>query len=369
MIRSNLPTNLLAASLFLGAGCGSAEIEDDIAGEVGAWHYAEPASDGVQPADEENLRLDGHESESALSCTAPPAAGPLIGWASAAGGTTGGGNAAPVLVTTASAFQTAIGDDTPRVVHVQGTLSTTSQFNVGSNKTIVGLCGAELRGSVNISGRRNVILRNLKIVGNNCKDSPNDCGGGADAVHVDRADHLWFDHLDISDGSDGNLDQTHGVDYVTISWSKFWYSTRRRDKQNGDSGHRFSNLFAASDSDAGNYRITFHHVWWADNIRQRMPRGRFGQVHIFNSLYSSAGNDYCISSGYKAKLLVENNVFRGVNNPHDYDGGDLRATGNVYKSTTGKKNANGKAFTPGYAYTLDSTGSLEATIRAKAGPH
>jgi pectate lyase len=306
--------------------------------------------------------------ESLTSCTAPPPAGPILGWASAAGGTTGGGTTPPVTVTTASAFQAAVADDTPRVVFVQGKLSTSSSFNLGSNKTIVGLCGAELRGSVNISGKRNIILRNLKIVGFNCSDSPKDCGAGADAVHVERADHLWFDHLDISDGSDGNLDQTRGVDYVTISWSKFSYSSRRRDDAHGESGHRFSNLFAASDRDAGSYRITFHHVFWADNIRQRMPRGRFGQVHIFNSLYASSGNDYCISSGYKAKMLVENNIFLGVANPHDVDGGDLRASGNVYKRTTGKRNSNGKAFTPGYAYALDSTSGLEAAIRSGVGP-
>lgn len=358
----------LVTSLFFVAGCGPAELEGEPSGGIGAEHSSERRAADAPPTQEPIL---GEEpgGESSLSCTAPPAAGPLLGWATAAGGTQGGGSTTPVVVTTAAAFQTAVGDDTPRVVHVQGRLSTTSQFNIGSNKTIVGMCGAELRGSVSISGKRNVILRNLKIVGFNCSDSPDDCGAGADAIHVERADHLWFDHLDISDGSDGNLDQTHGVDYVTISWSKFWYSSKRRDKDSGESGHRFSNLFAASDTDSGNYRITFHHVFWADNIRQRMPRGRFGQVHIFNSLYASAGNDYCISSGYKAKTLVENNIFSGVANPHDHEGGDLRATGNVYKSTTGKKNSNGKAFTPGYSYSLDSTASLEAAIRAGVGPH
>jgi pectate lyase len=366
MVRSTL----LATSLLIAAGCGPADLalEGEPSGDVGAEHAAARAGAGILLAQEPIPLTEERAEESSLSCTTPPAAGPLIGWASAAGGTQGGGSAAPVTVTTAVAFQTAVGDDTPRVVYVQGKLSTTSQFSIGSNKTIVGLCGAELRGSVSISGKRNIILRNLKIVGFNCSDSPDDCGAGADAVHVERADHLWFDHLDIADGSDGNLDQTRGVDYVTISWSKFSYSTKRRDKDNGDSGHRFSNLFAASDTDSGNYRITFHHVFWADNIRQRMPRGRFGQIHIFNSLYASAGNDYCISSGYKAKTLVENNIFSGVASPHDYDGGDLRASGNVYKSTTGKKNSNGKAFTPGYAYALDSTSSLEAAIRAGVGP-
>ena len=104
------------------------------------------------------------------------------------------------------------------------------------------------------------------------------CKKGEDAMPLsDGAHHLWLDHCDISDGSDGNLDITGGADSITISWTKFSYSAPR------PSGHRFCNLIGNDDvmaTDAGHLRITFHHDWWAENVSQRMPRVRNGQVQV-----------------------------------------------------------------------------------------
>src|SRR4029077_12714759 len=136
---------------------------------------------------------------------------------------------------------------------------------------------------------------------------------GADAFTItNSAHHVWIDHCSISDGSDGNLDITDGSDYITISWTKFWYSAQRT----GD--HQFCNLIGAADdvsSDVDHFKVTFHHDWWADNVAERMPRVRYGQVHVFNNLYTAAGNHYCIGVGVDANLLVENNAFVGVQTP------------------------------------------------------
>jgi pectate lyase len=293
----------------------------------------------------------------------------MIGWASEGGATTGGGDATPVVVTTADELEAAIEGSAARVIHVKGSLTTSDRFVIGSNKTIVGICGAELRGAIAISGQQNVILRNLKIVGKNCADSPNECGAGDDAIGVTGSHHLWFDHLDVSDGSDGNLDMTNASDYITISWTKFWYSTERTDPEQGASGHRFANLIAGSDTDAGEYRITFHHNWWADNVNQRMPRTRYGDIHVFNNLYTASGNSYCVNAGYEARLLVENNVFVGVNDPHLVStGGALLARGNAYEDTSGQRQATGAAFTPPYTHSVDPTAGLEDLIRTGVGP-
>ncbi len=309
-------------------------------------------------------------------CMTPPTASPSVGWASvnASGvnGTTGGGDGTPVVVTSASSLSSNISGNTARVIYVNGSLS--GSFSIGSNKTIVGVCGAQLKGHIEVNGSSNVIVRNIKIVGNNCSDSPQDCSSGADAVSVTNdAHHVWFDHTDISDGSDGNFDINHRSDYITISYTKFSYSSARTDPQAGSSGHRFSNLISSSDSDtsdAGHLRITFHHDWWEKNVDQRMPRTRFGRIHVFNNLYTTSGNLYCTSSGYQASLLVENNVYIGVKNPLEVrDGGDMRATGNVFTNTSGTSSANGSGFTPGYTYTLDATSGLEASLRAEVGPH
>ena len=320
-------------------------------------------------------RHDGAAGTGGASCMTPPPASPLVGWASVnmmnQNGTTGGGTATPVIVTTAAAFTTQVAGTTPRVIHVMGSL--TGSFPIGSHKTIIGICGAELRGHVGFSGSVNVIMRNIKMVGYNCSDSPNDCSGGDDAITVGNSSHhIWFDHMDVSDGSDGNLDVTSGSDFVTISWTKFSYSTMRTDPEQGASGHRFSNLIGSADNvpaDVGHLNVTFHHDWWAQNINQRMPRTRRGNIHVFNNLYTPVGNSYCTNSGFETHLLVENNVYVGVNNPLSPDAnGDMLARGNVFTNTTGTTTANGTGFTPPYTYTADATSGLQATIMSQVGP-
>jgi alpha-tubulin suppressor-like RCC1 family protein len=68
-------------------------------------------------------------------------------------------------------------------------------------------------------------------------------------------------------------------------------------------------------------RLTFHHNWWGDNILEEMPRVRHGQVHIFNNYYSPSGNNYRIGAGWMSKLVVENNVFDGANEPGEIETG------------------------------------------------
>jgi pectate lyase len=322
------------------------------------------------------------------SCTTPPAMDPVVGWASVNGmnqnGTTGGGNATPQIVTTLSAFQTAVSGTTPAVVYLNAVLAP-AKVAVGSNKTIVGICGAELHGHLGLSASANVIVRNLKIVGygvGDCTldpsfDSTVGCSSGADAVSITKAaHHIWFDHCDISDGTDGNLDINAGSDFITISWTKFHYTPRTDNVGNdstGTSGHRFSNLIGSADDvpeDVGHLNVTWHHDWWADNVNQRMPRTRRGQIHVVNNLFTSTGNSYCTNSGFETHLLVENNVYIGVKNPLSPDAnGDMLARNNVFTNTTGTTTASGAGFTPPYSYTPAATGALEAAIRSGAGPH
>jgi pectate lyase len=142
---------------------------------------------------------------------AAPTGGP-IGWAAVAGNgvttTTGGDGGATVTVTTLADLNAAVLGSTPRVVQISEQI-TGSVTSIAANKTLVGLPGASIHGHLQLGASVNVIVRNLTIVGNNCTDSPTDCSMGADAITIDnRAHHIWFDHDDISDGSDGNLDIT-----------------------------------------------------------------------------------------------------------------------------------------------------------------
>ena len=335
-----------------------------------------------------SVAMGGSAAGGASSCLTPPPASPLMGWAAVdalnTNGTTGGGDATPVVVTTLAAFKTAVSGTNAAVVYLNAKLAP-GAVSIGSNKTIVGVCGAEFHGHLGVSSSSNVIIRNLTIVGYAVGDCTLDpafdatvgCSSGADAVSVtNAAHHVWFDHCDISDGTDGNLDINAGSDYITISWTKFHYTPRTDTVGNdstGANGHRFSNLIGSADTvttDAGHLNVTWHHDWWADNVNQRMPRTRFGQIHVVNNLYTSVGDSYCTNSGYQAHLLVENNVYIGVKNPLSPDAnGDMLARNNVFTTTSGTTTATGTGFTPPYSLTPEATSTLEAAIRSGAGPH
>ncbi len=306
----------------------------------------------------------GGLSTQGITCTPQTWDAQPIGWATVSGGTTGGGSGTPAVVTTLAQFNSAARGTNPVVIHVSGRLS--GNAVIGSNKTIWGLCGAEIDGTIDMTGSTNVIMRNLKVVGLNCTDSPSDCSSGSDAIHVDSsAKHLWFDHDDISDGSDGTLDITHGSDLITISWTKFHYSGRRA----GD--HQFCNLIGHADTngaeDTGHLNVTFSHVWWADNIDQRMPRVRFGKVHVFNSLYTAVGDSFCIEVGVNCNIRYENNVFQGVNTPVFTNNSNAASIIQAIGNQGSALNLGGSAFVPPYPYVLDATSSVAATVMAGAG--
>ena len=90
----------------------------------------------------------------------------------------------------------------------------------------------------------------------------------------------------------------------------------------GGGGHHFSNLVGGGDQatgDAGHLRVTWHHNWWADNVVERQPRVRFGQNHLYNNLWTSNGDNYCVGVGFNSNVLTENNVFierRGSDQQH-----------------------------------------------------
>lgn len=305
----------------------------------------------------------------------------LIGWAAVAGNglttTTGGGNATPILATNIAHLKSLASDGTPRVIQLSGTYVTgSSPVEIANNKTLIGVDKfATIQGGINVSsGRYNIIVKNLNILGVGVTAAT---GSPVDAIAVRSAHHIWFDHLNIADGPDGNLDLTIGTDYVTVSWCKFWYTTPGRD-------HRLSNLIGnsstATATDTGKNNVTYHHNWFSTNVDQRMPRGLFGNIHIFNSYYNAPGNSYCIGSGSWASILVENNYFKNVKSPHQSNDGNpsyIVATGNVYDATTGNQHTgllnadpsgNPVPFTPPYTYTLDAAANIPSIVTQGAGP-
>jgi pectate lyase len=312
-----------------------------------------------------------------VMCPAAPA-DTLIGWATQGGMTTGGGNGSPVTITSVSGSN--VTDNTARVLQFTGTLSGT--VNLGSNKTLQGMgATATINGKINLDGVSNVILRNFRL---------NASSSGDDGITILDSDHIWINHLEIYDAEDGNMDITNGSDYITVSWTKFRYSSA------GD--HNFSNLIGSDDSDSGSYRITFHHNWWANNVLERMPRVRFGQVHVFNNLYGigtgAASNDHCVRAAHEADVRVESNYFDIVRTPHEIaeDNGTAVMTATTCANNTsvgspagcnieylslntgGNPASRGTAFTPPYQYqssmtVADCVKAHVSNAQTGAGPH
>jgi pectate lyase len=304
----------------------------------------------------------------------------LVGWASESGDgddtTTGGQGGQEVTATSAQQLMDYASSADPLVIRISGTIAV-PRVEVASNKTLIGVGNdATIEGGLRIRGKstseyvHNVIVSNLHVNG-----ATSDVDG--DAVQIHYAHHVWVDHCEIWDAADGNLDIVHASNWVTVSWTKFHYTSNAPDQN-----HRFCNLIGHSDSnaseDTGRLKVTFHHDWWADGAIERMPRVRFGQVHVFNSYYSAKGNNYAVGAALQARVVVENNVFDDVTHPHIfYDGettAQMVAEGNLYVGASasnpseGQQSGQGTAFDPPYDYTLDPANGVAAVVKANAGP-
>ncbi|HHY84150.1 MAG TPA: hypothetical protein GYA07_01250 [Verrucomicrobia bacterium] len=287
-----------------------------------------------------------------------------VGFAGVAGTLTGGAGGPTQTVSSSAQFISAVTATGPRVVQVSGQIdlngSGTGSVNIQSDKTIVGLgTNATVLGQLQISGRSNVIIRNLIISNNGEAES-------LDGVRiVNGSHHIWVDHCTFVDCGDGELDNTVGADYITISWCKFYYTR--------DNGHNFVNLIAASDFDSGNYRITFHHNWYSTMCRQRMPMSRYGTVHLFNNFYNSPGNGYCSNARTNAQFLSEHNVYRDVRDPiFKESNGRIRTVGNLYQNCTGRIDPGTDVLDPiltppPYPYNLDPADLVPFIVTNNAG--
>jgi pectate lyase len=281
------------------------------------------------------------------------------------GHTTGGEGGPVITISNVAEFISAVNQTGPYVVQVQGTLSLGSGYiNVQSDKTILGLgTNATLIGDLSLdNGAHNVIFRNLFFT------NPSGAGDG-DGLTIQHSHHVWVDHCTFYDCTDGELDITHGCDFMTVSWCKFFYTF--------DSGHNFVNLIGHDDAngaeDAGRLHVTFHHNWWSTLCRERMPRVRFGHVHSYNNYFNAPGNNYCIRAALESQILIEGDYFENVSRPWEKfitpgTTSKVWAVGNALVNVTGQTDPGADpVFTVPYTYTLDATSDLPSVITNSAG--
>jgi pectate lyase len=279
------------------------------------------------------------------------------GYATQNGGTTGGGNATPLIVSTAAAFQSAVNNNTPAVIIVNGIL-TVGTVSIGSNKTIMGantnsgLTG----GTIRVQGS-NYIFQNLTI-------GP----ASGDTFEISGARNVFVTKCEFYGSTDELCSIVRAADFVTVSWSKFHFP-------NSDS-HSFAHLIGNGDdvfTDRDKLHVTLHHNWYTEGVEGRMPRVRFGHVHIYNNFFNSVGNGYCIGIGVECNIRVENSHFESINNAWaDYGG-----TSNGELGWSGLKFVNCSqptfmpntfpVFTPPYPYSMDPVDNVKALVMAGAG--
>jgi len=287
-----------------------------------------------------------------------------LGFASLNGGTTGGGDVPAVTVTSASQFRAVATQSGAANIHVVGTLDV-GAVQVGSNKTIFGATpDSALIGSLQLSDADNVIIRNLTL------SNPNDEGEG-DAITLRRSTNVWIDHNNLTDAPDGVLDIVQQSDFVTVSWNKFYYT----EDWAANNAHRFAMLIGNGDNvteDEGKLRVTLHHNDWGQNVQERMPRVRYGDVHVFNNYFNTPGNNYAVRIAIASELLIENNSFENVDDPFEKfitsgTAGLAEASGNLFVNSGGSMDAGDDVFTPPYDYTLDDAADVKGMVQASAG--
>ena len=279
---------------------------------------------------------------------------------------TGGAGGPVVTVSTAADFGTYVQSPDTYIVQVSGIIDLVTiggTVSIQSNKTIRGIgTSPTIMGNLRfVYDSNNIIIERLTIT------NPPPGYGEGDGISVkDRITNLFITHCTFYNCADGCIDITNESDYVTVSWCKFYYFSQI--------SHCFVNLIGADDADyadRGKLHVTFHHNWWADGCYSRMPRVRFGRVHVYNNYYSCTDNDYCAAAAKESQLLIENNYYNNVDCPYAYwlfsPYGKLKAVGNIFYNFTWSNFDMGGIFTPPYSYTLDTGADVKSIVMAGAG--
>jgi len=283
--------------------------------------------------------------------------------------TTGGAGGATVTASNAVQFKSYVESYSTYIVEVSGIIDLNSvggRVSIRSNKTIKGICpGTTIIGQLGFKDyASNVIIERLNIT------APQDIlYNDRDGISIkERVSNIFITKCTLYECADGCIDITEASDNVTVSWCKFYYVSQP--------SHRFVNLIGADDGasgDMGKLHVTFHHNWWYSLCHERMPRVRFGQVHVYNNYYSCVGNDYCVRAAKESQLLIENNYFEHVDDPYEIyitDGntGKIKALDNIFVSCTDDGvPGTDDVFTPPYSYSLDSAISVPSIVQIGAG--
>jgi pectate lyase/pectin methylesterase-like acyl-CoA thioesterase len=196
------------------------------------------------------------------------------------------------------------------------------------------------------------------------------------------ASRIWVDHCTFDDGDrpdanaatllgrrmqhhDGLLDITRGASFITVSWNHF-------------AQHDKTSLVGGSDrhtEDEGRLKLSFHHNLW-EQTRERSPRVRFGQVHLFNNLHlvhEASAFGYSIGVGHRADVLSQHNVWdvppelNATRLVRRLGTGLLHDEGSLMNGQPVALSDNAASWLPPYALRPDPAHQAAARVRAGSG--
>ena len=290
---------------------------------------------------------------------------------------TGGGNATPTLVSTVDQLYNALHKGKNKVIIITASLTFTSMRTVkeGANVTLMALPGVTLTsdqqddtnsGILYFRNFDNLIIRNITFIGPGAYD----CDGN-DLLCFEDVTNAWVDHCDFQDGVDGNFDNKHSTDNVTVSWCRFRYL---KDPVSGGSGgandHRYTNLLGSSSTDApddGTFNFTWAYCWWDDGCKERMVRCRNASLHFLNCYWNSSVANYYIgpenADAYVEGCYIEGNPATNKIFYQNYGGTNGVKFINCYSAKGVPSNVtNRTVLTPNYSYTALSYSEAKSAV-------
>ncbi len=263
-----------------------------------------------------------------------------------------------------------------------------SNIMIPSNTTIIGIAdnAGFKNGTLYLKGVSNIVLRNLKVWDSLdyfppwYQNSENNFNADMDCITVEGSTYVWIDHCTLGDTAhvydtvstpagelswvnyDALCDITKGSNYVTVSNCQFLNDDKVGLVGSTDDGTKFG--------DTDKLKVTFHHNYY-NNVGQRLPRVRFGQVHVYNNNYDNVSS-CCVVVGKSAQIYVENNYF-SANAGRAFDVKDTKAgvtsVGNKFV-TTKDTTATGidanwiPSSVSGYVYNADSASDVPSLVNA-----
>ncbi|KAL1824552.1 probable pectate lyase P56 [Daucus carota subsp. sativus] len=171
----------------------------------------------------------------------------------------------------------------------------------GKNVKISGGAG------ISIQFVRNIIIHNIHITdihvtsGGSIRDSIDHIGlraaADGDAISIFGSSDIWIDHVSASNAKDGLIDIVANSNGVTISNCHFVH-------------HDKVLLFGAEDTNEKDkeMHVTVAYTHFGKNLIQRMPRVRWGFIHLVNNDYTH-WLMYAIGGSHGARIISQGNRF------------------------------------------------------------